>query len=87
MRIIHYDTNLPWGRSRYGRPMILRWACSLVTVYRAKHFRWNGKPITHLEPAWQEAQSRTLEERSGYVGKHESGCVLRIPMNGFVEWK
>ena len=55
--------------------MILGWACSC----------WHGdlsggtfsggmeKPITHLEPAWQEAQSRTLEERgSGYVGKHEA---------------
>ena len=66
----HYDTNLAWHRSRYGAANDFGGGHAHVgmAILSGGSFsvEWE-KPITHLEPAWQEAQSGTLEERGEWI--------------------
>ena len=86
----HYDTNLAWHKSRYGAADDFGGGHAHVgmAIYQADHFpvEWRNR-ITHLESAWQEAQSGTLKERAVDILESMKRMYVRIPMNGFVEWK
>ena len=72
----HYDTNLPWGRSRYGAANDFGGGHAHVgmVIYQADHFpvEWRNRLLTWNQHGRRLNRERLKREGSGYVGKHET---------------
>ena len=72
----HYDTNLPWGRSRYGAADDFGGGHAHVgmAIYQADHFpvEWSNRLLTWNQHGRRLNRERLKREGSGYVGKHET---------------
>ena len=72
----HYDTNLPWGRSRYGAANDFGGGHAHVgmAIYQADHFpvEWRNRLLTWNQHGRRLNRERLKREGSGYVGKHET---------------
>ena len=72
----HYDTNLPWGRSRYGAANDFGGGHAHVgmAIYQAEHFpvEWRNRLLTWNQHGRRLNRERLKREGSGYVGKHEA---------------
>ena len=72
----HYDTNLPWGRSRYGAADDFGGGHAHVgmAIYQADHFpvEWRNRLLTWNQHGRRLNRERLKREGSGYVGKHET---------------
>jgi putative membrane-bound dehydrogenase-like protein len=72
----HYDTNLPWGRSRYGAANDFGGGHAHVgmAIYQADHFpsEWRNRLLTWNQHGRRLNRERLKRKGSGYVGKHET---------------
>ena len=72
----HYDTNLHWGRSRYGAANDFGGGHAHVgmAIYQADHFpgEWKNRLLTWNQHGRRLNRERLKREGSGYVGKHET---------------
>ena len=72
----HYDTNLPWGRSRYGAADDFGGGHAHVgmAIYQADHFpvEWRNRLLTWNQHGRRLNRERLKREGSGYIGKHEA---------------
>jgi putative membrane-bound dehydrogenase-like protein len=72
----HYDTNLPWHKSRYGVADDFGGGHAHVgmAIYQADHFpvEWRNRLLTWNQHGRRLNRERLKREGSGYVGKHET---------------
>ena len=76
----HYDTNLPWGRSRYGAANDFGGGHAHVgmAIYQAEHFpsEWKNRLLTWNQHGKRLNRERLKRKGSGYTGVHESDAFL-----------
>ena len=77
MRTIFYDADLAWHKSRWAADDFGGGHAHVgMAIYQADHFSVEWRNRLLMESAWQEAQSKALEETGQWIcWKARDGCL------------